>query len=390
MRIAYVSRYSARDVRSWSGLNHYIARALEKNGAIIEYIDDLRMPWFLVEKLKERFIPLITGRKYKIDRSISVARSYARQVAHRLKKINADVVFCPANLPIAFLKTDLPVVFYTDACFANVIDYYSDFSNLHSISIRSGHLIEAESFKRSAAVVYSSRWAADMAISFYGVPSEKVHVIPFGGNIENEHTEEDIRIWNEAKDFSKIRLLFIGVDWYRKGGAKAYEVTKALNERGIPAELIVVGCHVPAEFKKEGIVREFMFLNKQIPEQREILYNLYRTSHFFLMPTFAEAFGLVFAEASAFGLPCITHDTGGVSAAVQSGKNGQLFSLDSQPEQMADYITSLWNNPGEYLNLSLNAFRYYHEHLSWHVNGKRLYDLLLQVAGESIEVQKSE
>jgi hypothetical protein len=138
MRIAYVSRYSARDVRSWSGLNHYIARALEKNGAIIEYIDDLRMPWFLVEKLKERFIPLLTGRKYKIDRSISVARSYARQVARRLKKINADVVFCPANLPIAFLKTDLPVVFYTDACFANVIDYYSDFSNLHSISIASG------------------------------------------------------------------------------------------------------------------------------------------------------------------------------------------------------------------------------------------------------------
>lgn len=387
MKIAYVSRYSARDVRSWSGLNHYIARALEKNGAIIEYIDDLKMPGFLVEKMKERLIPALTGKKYLIDRSLSVARSYARQVARRLKKIKADVVFCPANLPVAFLETDLPLVFYTDACFANVIDYYSDFSNVHEISIRSGHIIEEESFRRSAAVVYSSHWAADKAISYYGVPEEKVHVIPFGGNIENAHTEADIQLWNEKKDFSKIRLLFIGVDWYRKGGAKAYEVAKMLNLRGIPAELIVAGCHVPEGYLDDGIVKRYPFLNKQIPEQREVLYNLYRTSHFFLMPTYAEAFGLVFAEASAFGLPCITHDTGGVSAAVHSGRNGQLFSPDAPPEQMADFIAGLWNNQDNYRTLSLNAFRHYRERLSWDVNGKLLYNLLLKVTGKSASGQ---
>lgn len=383
MKIAYVSRYSARDVRSWSGLNHYIARALEKNGALIEYIDDLKMPGFLVEKLKERLFPVLTGKKYLIDRSIPVARSYARQVARRLKKIEADVVFCPANLPIAFLETNLPVVFYTDACFANVIEYYSDFSNVHDISIRSGHIIEEESFRRSSAVAYSSHWAADKAISYYGVPEEKVHVIPFGGNIENTHTEADIQLWNEKKDFSKIRLLFIGVDWYRKGGAKAYEVTKLLNRRGLPAELIVVGCHVPVDYLADGLVRRFAFLNKQVPEDREILYNLYRTSHFFLMPTYAEAFGLVFAEASAFGLPCIAHDTGGVAAAVHPGKNGQLFSPDAPPEQMADFIINLWSNQDDYHRFSISAFRHYREWLSWDVNGKLLYNLLLKVTGKS-------
>lgn len=383
MKIAYVSRYSARDVRSWSGLNHYIARALEKNGALIEYIDDLKMPGFLVEKLKERLIPVLTGKKYLIDRSIPVARSYARQVARRLKKIEADVVFCPANLPIAFLETNLPVVFYTDACFANVIEYYSDFSNVHDISIRSGHIIEEESFRRSSAVAYSSHWAANKAISYYGVPEEKVHVIPFGGNIENTHTEADIQLWNEKKDFSKIRLLFIGVDWYRKGGAKAYEVTKLLNRRGLPAELIVVGCHVPSEYLADGLVRSIAFLNKQVPEDREILYNLYRTSHFFLMPTYAEAFGLVFAEASAFGLPCIAHDTGGVAAAVHPGKNGQLFSPDAPPEQMADFIINLWSNQDDYHRFSISAFRHYRERLSWDVNGKLLYNLLLKVTGKS-------
>lgn len=383
MKIAYVSRYSARDVRSWSGLNHYIARALEKNGALIEYIDDLKMPGFLVEKLKERLFPVLTGKKYLIDRSIPVARSYARQVARRLKKIEADVVFCPANLPIAFLETNLPVVFYTDACFANVIEYYSDFSNVHDISIRSGHIIEEESFRRSSAVAYSSHWAADKAILYYGVPEEKVHVIPFGGNIENAHTEADIQLWNEKKDFSKIRLLFIGVDWYRKGGAKAYEVTKLLNRRGLPAELIVVGCHVPADYLADGLVRRFAFLNKQVPEDREILYNLYQTSHFFLMPTYAEAFGLVFAEASAFGLPCIAHDTGGVSAAVHPGKNGQLFSPDAPPEQMVDFIINLWSNQDDYHRFSISAFRHYREWLSWDVNGKLLYNLLLKVTGKS-------
>jgi glycosyltransferase involved in cell wall biosynthesis len=383
MTIAYVTRYSARDVRSWSGLNYYIAKVLEKNGARIEYIDNLRMPNYLAEKIRERVIPLLSGKKYLIDRSIPVAKSYARQVARRLKKTKADVVFCPANLPIAFLDTNLPIVFYTDACFANVIDYYAEFSHVAEVSIHSGHIIEKESFRRCSAVVYSSSWAAEKAMSFYGVPAEKVHVIPFGGNIENQHTEVDLHSWLDARDFSKIRLLFIGVDWYRKGGAKAYEVARILNNRGIPAELHVVGCHVPEAQKKSGFIREYLYLNKQIPAERELLYALYKTSHFFVMPTYAEAFGLVFAEASAFGLPSITHDTGGVPAAVHSGQNGQLFPINAEPESMVDYIAGLWADREAYRNMSLNTFRFYRERLSWDVNGKLLYNLLCKVTGES-------
>lgn len=382
MTIAYVSRYNARDVRTWSGLNYYISKALENNGARIEYIDDLYMPDFLVEKFMERVVPMLSGKKYLIDRSIPVAKSYARQVARRLKKIKADAVFCPANLPIAFLETDLPIVFYTDACFANVIDYYSDFTNVSALSIRWGHIIEEESFRRCAAVVYSSPWAAEKAMSYYGVPKEKVRIIPFGGNVENDHSEADVLSWVEHRNFDSIRLLFIGVDWHRKGGEKAYRVTKILNQRGIPAELYVVGCKIPENYKSDGLIREYAFLNKQVPEQKDLLFHLIKTSHFFIMPTFAEAFGLVFAEASAFGLPCITHDTGGVSAAVSSGKNGQLFPVDSQPGVMADFIAEVWSNKEKYRDLCLNAYRHYCERLSWKTNGRLLYNVLLEVTGK--------
>ncbi len=39
----------------------------------------------------------------------------------------------------------------------------------------------------------------------------------------------------------RCRLLFVGVDWYRKGGDRAVEAARILNEGGLPTELHVVG-----------------------------------------------------------------------------------------------------------------------------------------------------
>ena len=46
-----------------------------------------------------------------------------------------------------------------------------------------------------------------------------------------------------TRDPRELRLLFIGMDWQRKGGPVALAVTRELNRMNIPAGLTVIGCN---------------------------------------------------------------------------------------------------------------------------------------------------
>ena len=64
---------------------------------------------------------------------------------------------------------------------------------------------------------------------------EKVKVVPFGANIDCNHSYEYIKKLVEFRfrNFDKCSLLFCGVDWYRKGGDIALEIViSKKTERG--------------------------------------------------------------------------------------------------------------------------------------------------------------
>jgi glycosyltransferase involved in cell wall biosynthesis len=84
--------------------------------------------------------------------------------------------------------------------------------------------------------------------------------------------------------------------------------------------LTVVGCHPEIEGEAKSFTRVVGFLRKSSPEDSEMLGRLYLSATALLVPSQAECFGCVYCEASAYGLPAIARDTGGVSAAVIDGK----------------------------------------------------------------------
>ena len=78
---------------------------------------------------------------------------------------------------------------------------------------------------------------------------------------------------------------------------------------------------------------ELQFLN--------ILFN----THLLFVPTRADCTPIVFCEANAFGIPVITTDTGGVSSIIKNGENGFAFPLDATPDEYANTIQSLLDDP---------------------------------------------
>lgn len=261
MKTAYITSLDPSNVNNWSGLTYYILRSLQNAGIQTEVIGNLRDRYINLYRLKKFLYAAILGKNYHRDREPRVLKSFAAQVERGLASKSYDVVFSPGTLPIAYLQTGKPVVFWTDSTFAGMQEFYPDYSNLCRETIEKGSLIEQLALSKCRLAIYSSEWAAKTAIQFYEVDPEKVKVVPFGANIEGSRNVQDIISILKNKTFDVCKLLFIGVEWFRKGGDLAVKVAGLLNQRGIRTELHIVGCKPPGSLP--AFVIQHGFISKK-------------------------------------------------------------------------------------------------------------------------------
>ncbi len=369
LKIAYVTTYNALDVNNWSGLGYFIAKTLEKHLGNVEFIGNLKIRKYLLNYLKKAYCKLIEHKYFHEERTKKVGQYYAFQVENLLKGKNYDLIFSPGTIPIAYLDTKIPKIFWADANWHSMLDYY--FQNVSKLSIKDGDRMEQLALSTSLLAIYSSNWAANTALKFYNVSEEKVKVIPFGANITEVPILEDIK----HKLNIPIKLLFVGRDWERKGGEIAYNTMVELNNMGIKCTLTVVGCTPPELFTKNKNLIVIPFIDKNNPSERKILNNLYADSNFFILPSRKEAYGVVFCEACAFGLPILSSITGGIPTIVKDGVNGYLLPLEANGIDYAKKINDIIDS-GEYENLCKSTRQRYEEELNWDVSGQKLAKIL--------------
>lgn len=268
----------------------------------------------------------------------------------------------------------MPMCFWTDATFAGMLGFNPHFSGLCRESVRHGNDAEQRALKNCTLALYASEWAAQTAVANYDVDPQKMHVVPFGANIDCSRDEFSIKQISEAKSQEVCKLLFAGVDWEWKGGDKAIEILNLLLKRGVNAELHIVGCTPNRDFGPNVVVHGFV--SKASVEGRAKLDKLFSEAHFLLLPTRTEAYGLVFAEASSFGLPSLGTNIGGVPTVVREGKNGFLFDVAASASSYCDRIEALMGDADSYRALALSSFLEYKRDLNWDVAGARVRGLI--------------
>jgi hypothetical protein len=374
MRVAYVTRHRSSNVEAWSGLNHHIRRALSLSGCHIDAIDNLSGTPSLISAAKRLYYEKIALKSYSAEREPLVLRSYATQVQNALASLDCDVVFSPGTLPLAYLETDTPMVFWTDSTFAGMVDFYPGFTNLCEANIKQGNYVEQEALNRCCLAIYSSEWAASTALRHYAVDARKVKVVPFGANVDGLQSPDEVARVTRERSAEVCRLLFVGVDWIRKAGDFAVSVAELLNRQGVPTELNVVGCSPPREVPAYVKVHGYLSKAHELGARR--LRRLFSECHFLLHPSRAECFGLALAEASAFALPSLAARVGGTASVVTDGVNGRLFGLDDAADAYCAYIRTLFASRDEYLRAASAAFREYAERLNWTVAGKHVCELI--------------
>lgn len=378
MDIAFVNSYNVKDISQYSGAGYYISKTFEQQFTNLEYVSPLKEKYSLLFKSKSFIYKKLRNKRYLREREPFIIRDYAQQLSQKLSKIKTDIVFSCSTIPIAYLECEQPVVFWTDATFAGMIDFYPIYSNLCEESLKNGHAVEQTALQKCRLAIYTSEWAAQTAIDYYNIDPSKVKVVPFGANIHCNRNFEKIKSIIDARPKNICKLLFIGVEWHRKGGDKAVEVACKLNDMGLNVELSIVGCKPPIWKELPNFVKCLGHISKSTEAGRNIIDNLLAESHFLLLPSRAEAFGHVFCEASSFGVPSLTANVGGVATAVKDGRNGKIFLADANIKEYCNYIFDVFSNYYQYKELALSSFNEYESRLNWSVIGKSINQLLIE------------
>lgn len=387
IKVAFISPGNARDIHTWSGTTFHLARSLESRGCDLYYIDNLtaRLNFFYrnYEKIYSKLVRFLFGKQYLLGTTWHASKTYAREITRRLPP-DTDILFAPAgSVAIAHLKTTKKAVLYTDATFLLMLDYYNECTNLCSKTITEGHAIEKSAFDNCDMLLCCSEWAAASAINDYRISPNKVRIVPFGANIDVDRTTEDIEAAISRRSHDTCNLLFIGTNWERKGGDIALKIASILHDKHINVHLDIVGARDDTIPYLPNYVRNHGFISKATESGRVLLDHLFKNSHFFVLPTRQECFGIVFSEASSYGLPAITTRTGGVSSAVVDNVNGMTFGLEETPDSYAEYIISLLSDRRRYHALCVSSFNEYKTRLNWDVAGDNIITHINEVLLDS-------
>jgi glycosyltransferase involved in cell wall biosynthesis len=377
-KISFVTTYDAGNIHNWSGTAYYMSKALEKQQNELHYIQKLYAPPGLLLRAKYFYYKFLAKKAFDFNREPAIEKNYARQI-HALLRPDTDIVFSPGSLPLSLVKTKKPKVFYTDATFAGMLGFYDIFSNFCEETIRHGNYLEQEALDSASMAIYSSDWAAQTAIDHYHADPDKIKVVPFGANIKCDRNLEDIKKIVSNRSLKECHLLFLAVDWNRKGGDMAVKTARKLNEMGLSTCLHIAGVRKLPLFPVPEFVINHGFISKSTQEGNDKISALLAKSHFLILPTMADCSPIVHAEANSFGLPCISTNVGGIPTIINNNVNGMLFSPDDNEILYANCIYSLFKNKEAYRELCLSSYNQFETKLNWDVAGKSLNSLFRQL-----------
>ncbi len=175
-------------------------------------------------------------------------------------------------------------------------------------------------FEAAAHLITWCQWAKSSLVNDYHIASEKVTVIPPGVDIAQwsfDRTDD-----SESKDPTKLRLLFVGGDFVRKGGKYLLNAYRKDLQNCCTLDIVTKEAGVEAEIGDLPGVS----IHRGLTPNCDKLRTLYSEADLFVFPTLADCLPIAVMEAMAAGLPVVTTNVGALNEEVEDGINGLVIS----------------------------------------------------------------
>jgi len=230
--------------------------------------------------------------------------------------------------------------------------------------------LNRDAFQRARRLVTWSEWAKTGLVQGYGIPAEKVHVIPPGVDTRAWQPPSKSRNGSTPGDHP-VRILFVGGDLERKGGLDLIAAFRELRLSNPNLELLLVTRQqVPAQ---PGL----RVYNEMQPNSAA-LRNLYFTSDIFCLPSRGDCLPVALAEAGAANLPLVSTQVAAIPELVRSGETG--FAIPpGDKDALGQALNRLVENKDLRRSLGLAAAERARRHFDAARNAERLASLLKEV-----------
>jgi glycosyltransferase involved in cell wall biosynthesis len=304
--------------------------------------------------------------RYPLFLTAPAQKEFARRTLQAICELKPDAVLTiSSHCVVRMAAPPVPTFMVTDAPWLSWKETYREFDRMPLLGPRFARL-EAAASRRCTGLIFSSDWAVAEAQRLYGAPKEKLHSIPLGAIWTPDVGADQLRSIIDARPTDRLDLLYVGKDWERKGGPLALQIARALRDAGAPnVTLHIVGCTPDVAPADRNLVQLHGFLNVRIPEESSRLKSLFLHSHFLVVPTRAECFGVVFAEAQAFGLPPVSRSVQAVPSIVIDGITGILEPADAPASAYITRILALIRDRNQYRSMALAAREQFETKLTW-------------------------
>lgn len=153
-----------------------------------------------------------------------------------------------------------------------------------------------------------------------------------------------------------LRLVFVGNDFYRKGGQFLLHLYRSALAKFCELTIVSNDPVLRQETLPEGV----RWLSGQ---KRDDVLAILRQSDLFVFPTRQDYMPQVLAEALMVGVPCMASDVGGVRDLVND-QTGFLMPFNASVEDWTKAIRSLGDNPTRLEQLSRQARTFAEQHLN--------------------------
>ncbi|MDC3076798.1 glycosyltransferase [Candidatus Pelagibacter sp.] len=366
MKIGIVSRGNVDDRVYWSGLINVIYHYLKKNKKIKVFkIDKLNNTLRKFSAVKREYLKFFKNEKYDESYNITVSKNFARQIEKKLKNKSLDYILAFDLSLVAYLKTKVPIILWTDLLYS---DYYSHYfkkqkiSNQTTVSIK---ILERKAIQNSFKIILSTKWALNKAKKKYKSMSNKFKQLQFGPSFYSQVNKKKILNTISNKSKKKLSLITLGVSWKRKGLKYAIELNKLLNKKKINSQLTIIGI----SNKKISLenVKLIKFINKNNVNGEKKISNYLLKNHFHILFSNAEAYGLANIEANSRGIPNICFNVGGIKEIIKNNINGLLYNKSKNLNLIANDIIKLFKNNKKYKKLARSSYEEYRKNFNFEV-----------------------
>ena len=187
-------------------------------------------------------------------------------------------------------------------------------------------------------------WSSNVSrtlVEEYGEAPERVACVHTGSNAPVPEPSPP-----DSARYARKEILFVGLDWQRKGGPMLVRAFRELRARHPDATLTVIS-RVPEGEDLEGV-------NNVGLVPLEALASHYARASVFCMPTRLEPFGNVFIEAMWQQLPIVATRVGALPDLVEDGVNGYLVP-PGDVASLAERLSALLDDPEGCARMGLAA-----------------------------------